>query len=136
MNKADVYQELLIEAHESGMEALNKCVPTPMAFQSSGLFDKFDWNKPYDVVSEGCCGFAWVKLTNARQSLVCWMRNKGIGRKSYYGGWEVWPSHVARVFGLNYYNGQSIERKEAYSEAFAKVLNEAGFNCYADSRLD
>ena len=30
MKKADVYKELVIKAHNAGMEALEKSVPTPM----------------------------------------------------------------------------------------------------------
>ena len=137
MEKADVYKELVINAHNAGMEALEKSVPTPMVVsQHENMLDDNSPVKESWYVSEGMCGFAWVKLKNARQSLVCWMRKNDIGYKSYYGGWEVWPSHVARAFGLNAYNGQSIEKKEAYSHGFAAVLKDAGFDCYVDSRLD
>ena len=137
MKKADVYKELVINAHNAGMEALEKSVPTPMVVsQHENMLDNNSSVKESWYVSEGMCGFAWVHLSNARQSLVCWMRKNDIGYKSYYGGWDVWPSHVARAFGLNAYNGQSIERKEAYSHGFASVLKDAGFDCYIDSRLD
>ena len=49
-----------------------------------------------------------------------------MGYKHYYGGWYV----SVREFG------QSMTRKEAYAEAFAKVLTEEGMSCYVDSRMD
>jgi hypothetical protein len=36
------------------------------------------------------------------------------------------------VFDYN----QSMELKEAYAHAYAKVLRDAGFNAYANSRMD
>ena len=74
MKKADVYKELVIKAHEAGMAAIDGCVPTPMVVEQHESV--FDDNSPVVeswYVSEGMCGFAWVKLKNARQSLVCWI---------------------------------------------------------------
>ena len=57
---------------------------------------------------------------------VIYLKSLGMGHKHYYGGWYV----SVREFG------QSLTRKEAYAEAFAKVLSEVGMRCYVDSRMD
>ena len=74
----------------------------------------------------GVCGFAGVVIKPARGKFVSYLKKLGMGYKHYYGGWYV----SVREFG------QSLTRKEAYAEAFAKVLGEAGMRCYVDSRMD
>lgn len=60
------------------------------------------------------CGFAkWLK------------EHKG-ARVGYQGGMEFW------IRGY----GQSMQKKEAYAHAFAKVVSEAGISAYGDSRMD
>ena len=50
----------------------------------------------------------------------------GLASKAYPTGLHFW---------VGLFN-QSMTRKEAYASAFAKVLNEAGIQAYADSRMD
>ena len=57
---------------------------------------------------------------------MSYLKSLDMGYKHYYGGWYV----SVREFG------QSLTRKEAYAEAFAKVLSEVGMRCYVDSRMD
>lgn len=77
------------------------------------------------------CGFAWVVLpgrcpltTVLKETYQGPMR----GDKGYPKGWHIWnPSN----------NGtQCMEAKLAGARAFAKVLTDAGYDCYADCRMD
>lgn len=78
------------------------------------------------------CGFASVTIKPARGPLVKALKARDIGSKKEWGGGGWW---VSSNYMMDYY-GQSISVKEAAAEAFAKVLREAGFNVYAESRLD
>ena len=136
MNKDKAYRELLAKAHESGMMALELKKPTPVVFYEAGLFTNKpngeSWHEP-----GGACGFAWIKIPNARQSFVCWLRKNDIGMKGYPGGgWHVSSYEFGDYLKVNNYHGQSIEKKEAYCEAVVKILNVAGLRCYSSSRLD
>ena len=74
----------------------------------------------------GVCGFAGVVIKPARGKFVSYLKSLGMGHKHYYGGYYV----PVREFG------QSLARKEAYAEAYAKILSEEGMRCYVDSRMD
>ncbi len=76
------------------------------------------------------CGFAWVRLPG-RSPLVRLLKERfgdRAGHKGYPKGWEVWnPSG---------HPTQCMEAKLAGARAFAYVLRNHGFECYADSRMD
>jgi hypothetical protein len=76
-------------------------------------------------VSEGCCGFAWIEFKGTTP-WARWAKKAGKARKNYPTGYSIWVSEF----------GQSVDRKEAYAKAFAKVLKEHGVEAYANSRLD
>lgn len=109
----DLYQQ----AHYAGMEAGKSMIPFPMVVVSG---------KQREVVSGGVCGFAWVNISPARGSFVQWLKENGLGHKSYYGGYDV----SCREFG------QSLEKKQAYCHAFASILRAAGINAFGESRMD
>ena len=94
-----------------------------------GLSDQIDYDKPVYVM-DGLCGFAWVNVGDGRSSFAKWLRDKGYGRKDYYGGYQVWSSR----FGGD--NGQSVDRKEAGCEAAAAVFRAHGLKASVGSRLD
>jgi hypothetical protein len=118
---SDQYQNLVKSAHEAGMAALEAACPTPMIVTGGvpGEPPK-TW-----YVEEGACGFAWVEFAGST-SFGRWAKKTGLASKAYPKGLMIWVSE----------GGQSIDRKEAYASAFAKVLNEAGIKAYANSRLD
>ena len=125
MNEFDaLYQQ----AHEAGLEAMAKCTPTPMvvAQHKSPLND----NSPIvkgGYVPQGVCGFAWVKIRPATSALARHWKKQGYATTdSYNGGLSVWVGE----------GGQSYELKQAYASAFASVLRGAGYDAWADSRLD
>lgn len=113
--------ELAEIAHRAGLEAGNNAIPTPMVVVNS------DTNQVIDVVDDGLCGFAWINIKPARGAFVNYLKERNWGSyDSYYGGHSIW----VREFN------QSITRKEAYAQAFAKVLLDHGITAYAGSRLD
>ena len=121
-------EKLLEKAHLMGMDAGRLVGVTPMVVgsPSTPLGNDIDYSKKTYFVEGGVCGFAGVVINPARGKFVSYLKKLGMGYKHYYGGWYV----SVREFG------QSLTRKEAYAEAFAKVLGEAGMRCYVDSRMD
>ena len=121
-------EKLLEKAHLMGMDAGRRVGVTPMVVGTpTELFgNEIDWDKSTYHVSDGVCGFAGVVIKPARGKFVSYLKSLGMGYKHYYGGWYV----SVREFV------QSMTRKEAYAEAFAKVLTEEGMSCYVDSRMD
>lgn len=122
-------KNLYDKAHTAGMKALHSAVPTPMVvgeetFPFSG---EIDLTKRLYHLPEGPCGFAWINIKPGNSRFARFLKENELARPdSYYGGVTVWVR----------YGDQSIELKEAYAGAFAKVLQEAGVRAYAQSRLD
>ena len=121
-------EKLLERAHLMGMDAGRDSSPTPMIVgsPSTPFGSDIDYSKKTYFVEGGACGFAGVVIKPARGKFVSYLKSIGIGNKHYYGGYYV----SVREFG------QSLARKEAYAEAYAKVLSEEGMRCYVDSRMD
>ena len=129
MSMSKVHCEKLLErAHLMGMDAGRSVGVTPMVVgsPSTPFGSDIDYSKKTYFVEGGICGFAGVVIKPARGKFVSYLKSIGIGNKHYYGGYYV----SVREFG------QSLTRKEAYADAYAKVLSEAGFKCYVDSRMD
>lgn len=117
------------EAHAAGQAAAEAAIPTPMIVgtPTTPLGNDIDFKKQTYFVSEGACGFAWVKIFPARGKFVNYLKAIGVGSTNgYEGGYDIWVSAY----------GQSITRKEAYAGAFAKVLAQYGIKAYGQSRLD
>jgi hypothetical protein len=72
--------------------------------------------KLIDIVEGGTCGFAYLTVRPANGAFARWLKAKGIGHRSYYGGWEV---------SIQSY-GQSMARKEAHAAAMAEYLASKG----------
>ena len=121
-------EKLLERAHLMGMDAGRDASVTPMLVgsPSTPFGSDIDYSKKTYFVEGGACGFAGVVIKPARGKFVSYLKSIGIGNKHYYGGYYV----SVREFG------QSLARKEAYAEAYAKVLSEEGMRCYVDSRMD
>lgn len=126
------FGKIFVEAQKAAEEAFVAAKPVPMAVQSSGLNEGFDWNKPYEVVSDGVCGFAWVNVyVDGRSKVAKEMKKFGL-RSDYCGGYNFWASDVAPSSR----SSQSMQRKEAACAAFAKVLRDYGYKAYMSSRMD
>jgi len=145
------FQILLNTARIAGLEAVQKAQVVPMVVTAHA--NPLDDNSPVQktwFVADGVCGFAWVKIITQRNSgnknynrtlnvqFGNWLKKQGKVRRrqfedillpdsnAYDGGVDVWVS----------VGNQSMQKKEAYAHAFAKVLNEAGIVAYSNSRMD
>ena len=118
--------DIYVEAYEAGLNA-GKDVDTPKFIigDEIGLSDEIDFSKKTYVL-DGLCGYAWVNISPARGAFVNYLKSREIGRKGYYGGYEI----SVREFG------QSVDRKYAFAQAFAEVLGKYGIEAFAGNRLD
>lgn len=118
---------LYATAHDAGNAAVQSATIQPMIVQqrANPLNDGSDLVQEY-FVSDGVCGFASIVVKPATSSFAKYLKLNCGARKSYYGGIAL------SVQAFN----QSLQKKEAYAYAFAKVLNEAGLNAYVESRMD
>ena len=118
--------DIYVEAYEAGLNA-GKDVDTPKFIigDAIGLSDEIDFSKKTYVL-DGLCGFAWVNISPARGAFVNYLKSREIGRKGYYGGYEI----SVREFG------QSVDRKYAFAQAFVEVLGKYGIEAFAGNRLD
>lgn len=121
------WQAIFDEAHKAGMLAGQGFNPEPMIVEgrSNPLDDKAPVCEQY-FVPDGVCGFAWVVVRPGNCSFAVWARKNGLAKSHYYGGVSFWVSSF----------GQSMQRKEAYAQAFADVLNKYGIKASAQSRMD
>lgn len=121
------FQAIYDEAHAAGMAAGNAACPAPMVVgDAKSLFsNEIDYSKPTYYVADGVCGFAWVHL-DGRAPFAKWAKENNLGHKGYPKGFDIWCGEF----------GQSMQRKEAYAGAFARVLKAHGIDAYMQSRMD
>lgn len=125
--RLDGFEDLYNQAHLAGQLAAQACVPRPMVVQQhanpgdDGSRVVKEWDVP-----DGVCGFAWVVVNPGNSSFALWLKKHKGAHRHYYGGVAV----SVRDYG------QSLERKSAYADAFATVLQGAGIKARADSRMD
>jgi hypothetical protein len=124
------FNDLFLRAQAAGMKALQEAEPVPMVVGDADLNGQFIPGGRKYFVEGGVCGFAWVHVSPGNCAFANWLKKAGVARKSYYGGVDIRVQE----------GGQSMQRKEAYAKAMAKVLNEANLkgvkSIYADSRMD
>lgn len=137
MNKDAFYQMVFEEAQAAAKVAREACVPQPMVvgspvniMQEGGPFRE---DKPVYFVSGGVCGFAWVNFPDGRSGVARWFRNKKVGYKSYYGGYDVGDYHFFREDGPGI---QSLAKNEASARAVASVYKKHGIEAFSRSRID
>jgi len=104
------------KAHEAGHKAATARIPQIMTVTDGTRL----WAE-----SEGLCGFAEVCF-KGNTAWARWAKSIKLAEKRFGGGFSIWISDY----------GQSYERKDAYAEAYAKVLKTNGIHAYAVSRLD
>lgn len=121
------WSEVFTEAKMAGMKALMAKVPEPMivAEHENPLDDGSKVKKAY-FVGGGVCGFASIIVKPGTSSFAKWLMKKDLGHKSYYGGVGIWVHE----------GGQSYEKKVAYANAFADILEKYDIKVHVDSRLD
>jgi hypothetical protein len=121
------FADLLSNARTAGELAGAAVMPVAMTVNTANILTGQPDGRQSWHVPEGVCGFAWIAVRPATSRFALWLIRNGFGRRdSYAGGLRINVSQF----------GQSLQRKEAYAEAFAEVLRAAGFNAYAQSRMD
>lgn len=123
------FKALFDKAYDAGLAAGKDAIPAPMIVgsPSTPLGNDIDYTKKTYFVSEGCCGFAWITVSPGNCRFANWLKKAKLARKAYGGGVSIWVNEF----------GQSMTRKEAFADAFAKVLREGGIErAYAGSRMD
>ncbi len=116
------FRELVAKATAAGIVAGSAIVPRHMVVYGGRPGEE---RTRYDV-PEGPCGFAWINVTPGNSPFANFLKKSGLARKAYHGGVDVWVGEY----------GQSLDRKEAYANAYAEVLSGAGIKAYAGSRMD
>ena len=122
-------EEIYDEAHKAGYAAGKDSRPIGMIVgePSTPFGDDVDMSEKTWIVSDGPCGFVWLNIRPAKGKFVTYLKQNALGYKaSYSGGWSL-PIHQF---------GQSMQRKEAYSYAFNKVLSSYGIRAQTMSRMD
>ena len=119
--------ELFQAAHNAGNVAVQAATIAPMIVQqrANPLNDNSEVQRQW-LVNDGVCGFASVIVKPANCKFAKYLQAQGLGRKHYYGGLSM----SVRDFN------QSLQKKEAYAYAFAKVLEQNGVKAYVESRMD
>jgi hypothetical protein len=129
------FNSICDKAAAAGKAAVEQLTVTPMVVgQETSLFSgKLDYSKPTYYIEDGVCGFAWVNVypankgnTRAGKEERAILKAAGFRLNDYEKSFQLWVSQ---------YN-QSMQKKEAYASAFAKVLRENGLKAYSGSRMD
>ena len=118
---------IFYRAQAAGNAAVTQTTVTPMIVsqQANPLNDSSETIKQW-VVNDGVCGFASVIVKPANSKFAKFLVANQLARKHYAGG----VSMSIRDFN------QSLTKKEAYAEGFAKVLRDNGIDAWAESRMD
>jgi hypothetical protein len=124
---------VFMKAHSAGCRAMKEFKPTPVSFVCCDLNDKPLPGVEEEVVEEGECGLAWIKIYPAtpkmkglENSFSWWVLKKEMGKfEEYTKSVNVYPPD----------NNQYIGRKEAYCDAFVKVLEENEIRAFVGTYL-
>jgi hypothetical protein len=117
MSRYQAFQDIVEKAYKAGIEAGKNARPIPMYVIDQGI--------PIDRIDDGACGFAWIAFPG-NTSFGKWAKKQGLARSHYPSGLCIWVSEF----------GQSVDRKDAFAGAYAKVLKDNGIDAYSGSRLD
>ena len=123
INVAALYNE----AHAAGNAAVSSAQIAPMIVtgRANPLDDNSKITEQY-FVEDGVCGFASVVIKPANSRFANYVKQTRRTHKNYYGGLAMPISEF----------NQSLQRKEAYAEAFCRVIRAAGIDAHVDSRMD
>ena len=123
MNDQTIYSQ----ADYKGNVAVQMATVAPMVVQQreNPLNDGSRLVREY-FVADGVCGFASINVKPANSKFAKYLVANGLGRKAYGGGVSI---------SVHQFN-QSLQKKEAYAHAFAKVLRDNGINAWSESRMD
>ena len=126
-----VFQEAIETARQRGELAARNVIPVPMVVQqhANALDDASPVVKSWHV-SEGVCGFAWVRVRPGGSSFARWAIKRDLATKAYRGGITLRMS----------FRGQSYARAMAYARAAAESLQQDlvdyNLDIYSEGRID
>ena len=124
------FAQIIVEASDAAKFASTNANPTPMVVGlATSIFSNDIVPGTEEVVNEGVCGFAWIKISG-RGGFAKYVRENQLGGKGVYGGVQIWAS------AFDGYNGQSLERKEASMRAASEILTKHGIKNSVHSRMD
>lgn len=127
---------ILGEADVAGQEAVSKLKVIPMIVgEGKSLFsNEIDYSKPVEYVADGVCGFAWVNVYPEFKgnTTLGKAERKVLDAAGFSKDWENTKRFYLWIRDYN----QSLQKKETYARAFAKVLSDNGIDAYAQSRMD
>ena len=130
------FNNICDEANAAGVAAVEKLRVIPMIVgQETSLFSgKLDYSKPVEYVEDGVCGFAWVDVypKNKGNTSLGKEERKVLEKAGFRKSWE---NSKRFCFWVSAYN-QSMQKKEAYAQAFAETLRKYGISAYSGSRMD
>ena len=112
------FAKLVAKANEAGHEAAMAVNPQMMVVSDAQTGKVYE---PFPI-----CGFAWVVVKPNRGAFAKYLKDNAGFRKHYGGGLSNWIGDYE----------QSFDMKRAHATAYARVLKDAGYDAYADSRLD
>ena len=114
------FQFIFDSARAAGLKAVENAYVRPMVVTNEASGESW-------YVADGVCGFAWINVKPGTSKFARWLKKAGLARSDdYYGG---------VIISVRDFN-QSMQKKETYAYAFAKVLEENGITATAISRID
>lgn len=132
----EVLKNILAEADVAGRAAVAVAKVTPMIVGSAkSLFsNEIDYSQPTEFVEDGVCGFAWVNVYPEFKgnTKLGKEERKVLERLGFSKDWENNKRFYLWVSDFN----QSMQKKETYARAYAKVLSENGVTASSMSRMD
>jgi hypothetical protein len=129
------FRAICEKADYAGKEAVEKARIVPMIVgQEIGFFTgKLDYSKPIEYVEDGVCGFAWVSVTPQNKgNTKLGKEERKVLEATGFRKNDYTRTYQKSISGYN----QSMQKKEAYANAFADVLRANGVKAYASSRMD
>ena len=132
----EVLKNILAEADAAGRAAVDVAKVTPMIVGSAkSLFsNEIDYSQPTEFVEDGVCGFAWINVYPEFKgnTKLGKEERKVLERLGFSKDWENNKRFYLWVSDFN----QSMQKKETYARAYAKVLSANGVTASSMSRMD
>lgn len=132
----EVLKNILAEADAAGRAAVAVAKVTPMIVGSAkSLFsNEIDYSQPAEFVEDGVCGFAWINVYPEFKgnTKLGKEERKVLERLGFSKDWENNKRFYLWVSDFN----QSMQKKETYARAYAKVLSANGVTASSMSRMD
>lgn len=132
----EVLKNILVEADAAGRAAVAVAKVTPMIVGSAkSLFsNEIDYSQPTEFVEDGVCGFAWINVYPdfKGSTKLGKEERKVLEQLGFSKDWDNPRRYYLWVRDFN----QSMQKKETYGRAYAKVLRANGIGAVCVSRMD